>query len=200
MKKPLQKIDAKTSGVVERETINRTPRLPKKTVLTIAPVDADNGHFDAPHSLSVENTSNEDTSGPSDSISSDLATTFSCNLMANALQLRCWSFSVEEHASNRNYTEELLDGSEPDTLWSELDLARERDFIVAIQPPEPEKGPPTLKLEVADPFWQDDLRCRVWVFYPLDRPTAIFTQYAERFAEKAVGFLPERYELVRRHA
>ena len=94
-----------------------------------------------------------------------------------------------------NFPEELLDGSEPDTLWSELGLARERDFVVAIQPPEPERGPPTLKLEIADLFWQDDLRCRTWVFYPLDRPTAIFTQYAERFDTRAIGLLPERYEL-----
>lgn len=102
---------------------------------------------------------------------------------------------LREIGVDAKFPEELLDGSEPDTLWSELDLARERDFVVAIQPPEPEKGPPTLKLEVADLFWQDDLRCRVWVFYPLDRPTAIFTQYAERFAEKAIGFLPDRYDM-----
>ena len=95
--------------------------------------------------------------------------------------------------------EELLDGSEADTLWAELELARTRDFVVAVQPPEPEKGPPTLKLELADLFWQDDLRCRVWVVYPLDRPDEIFTQYAERFDSRALGLPPGGVRALRGH-
>lgn len=51
------------------------------------------------------------------------------------------------------FPEEVLDEADADPLWAQLGLARERDFVVAIQPPEPQKGPPTLKMEVAEIFW-----------------------------------------------
>ena len=108
MKKPLQKIDAKKLDVTQRASVKRTSRLSKRNVFAIAPVDADIEHCDSLRELCEETTPN----GLHYSISSDLATNFSCKLMAIALQLRLCSLASDEQASIQNLTEELLDGFE----------------------------------------------------------------------------------------
>ncbi len=95
--------------------MKRSTRAPKKTVLSIAPMESNNEHFESLREMTVE----VDSKGafpvarrPPLSISPDLATNFSCKLMAIALQLKSWSAASDEQASIQNMIAELLDSFE----------------------------------------------------------------------------------------
>jgi hypothetical protein len=81
-----------------------------------------------------------------------------------------------------------------DTLLDQLLAARQRDIVIALQPPDPAKGPPTLKFEIGDIIWQPDLWCRFYLLWPNPANYAVGDQIARRLGDNAFHYEVARYE------
>ena len=123
VKKPIPNIDPKRIENADRATSKRTGPSSRKTVLTIAQVDSRNEHCDASDDYLIEDASNKAANGslpeqmqrlgiPSKTISPELATGFSCKLMAIALQRRSCLSANGEYASIQKLVENVLNGFE----------------------------------------------------------------------------------------
>ena len=99
----MKKLPANASPTADRAPTKKLSRAPKKTILTIAPnepyredstlCDIDNAiDIDSAIGIdsAIENNHVSRLAEPVPSISAELATSLSCDLMAVALQLRCW--------------------------------------------------------------------------------------------------------------
>ena len=123
VKKPLPNINAKRVENADRAAAKRTGRSSRKTVLTIAQVDSRNEHCDASDEYLIEDASHEAANGslpeqmqrlgiPSKTISPELATGFSCKLMAIALQRGSCLSANDKNASIQKLVENVLNGFE----------------------------------------------------------------------------------------
>lgn len=119
MKKTSQNLEAQRITSSELAAAKRPVRQSKKTVLMIASMDSGNEHLDAdfapidtlqsPPAGSAPESKTQRMSAAVKSISPELATAFSCKLMAVALQLRSWSHTQDANKSSQDEMEELLD-------------------------------------------------------------------------------------------
>ncbi|MCY2983766.1 MAG: HAMP domain-containing sensor histidine kinase [Planctomycetota bacterium] len=119
MKKTNENADPQRITTSELSAAKRPVRQSKKTVLMIASMDSGNEHSDVvfPPTDSLQNLPSNSlpdakiqrTAASTKSISPELATVFSCKLMAVALQLRSWQRSQNEYQSILDEMEELLD-------------------------------------------------------------------------------------------
>ena len=119
MKKTSQNADEQRITTAELSAAKRPVRQSKKTVLMIASMDSGNEHSDVVFpptdslqhipSNSLPEAKTQRIAPSAKSISPELATVFSCKLMAVALQLRFWQHSHNENKSILEEMEELLD-------------------------------------------------------------------------------------------
>ena len=126
MKKLNQNADAQRMTSAELAAAKRPVRQSKKTVLMIASMDSGNEHSEADFSTqdtlqslasnSVPDSKTQRISAAAKSISPELATVFSCKLMAVALQLRSWTLSQDENKSTQHELEDLLDSFDVEAI------------------------------------------------------------------------------------
>jgi len=87
----------------------------------------------------------------------------------------------------------VVHSQDDDVLLRQLELAESCDAIIALQPPEPASGPPTLKLEIADISWSI-FRCQFWLFYPQERGLASLDGFITRFPDgRILNYSSEQY-------